>query len=40
MRVLWAVIKREYLERVRTKWFLIATLFGPILFAALMFLRS
>lgn len=37
MRVLWAVVKREYLERVRTRWFLIATLFGPILFASLMF---
>lgn len=40
MRVLWAVIKREYLERVRTRWFVIATLFGPILFAALMFLPA
>lgn len=40
MRVLWAVVKREYLERVRTRWFLIATLFGPILFAALMFLPA
>lgn len=36
MGKLWAVIKREYLERVRTKWFIIATVFGPILFAALM----
>ncbi len=40
MRVLWAVVKREYLERVRTRWFLIATLFGPILFGTLMFLPS
>src|SRR5688572_1288262 len=32
----WAVIKREYLERVRSKWFLIATLFGPLFFGALM----
>jgi ABC-2 type transport system permease protein len=32
----WAVIKREYLERVRSKWFLIATLFGPLLLAAMM----
>ena len=38
MRVVWAVFKREYLERVRTRWFLVATLFGPILFGALMFL--
>lgn len=40
MRQLWAVIKREYLERVRTRWFLIATLFGPFLFGALMFLPA
>lgn len=40
MRVFWAVFKREYLERVRTRWFLIATLFGPILFGALMFLPA
>lgn len=32
----WAVIKREYLERVRSKWFVIATLFGPVLLAAMM----
>src|SRR5688500_7767499 len=32
----WAVIKREYLERVRSKWFLIATVFGPLFFGALM----
>lgn len=36
MAKLWAVIKREYIERVRTKWFIIATMFGPLLFAALM----
>ena len=35
-----SVFKREYLERVRTRWFLVATLFGPILFGALMFLPS
>lgn len=35
---LWAVIKREYLERVRTKWFIIVTLFGPIFFGAIMVL--
>lgn len=40
MRLLWVVLKREYLERVRTRWFLIATLFGPFLFGALMFLPS
>ena len=29
----WVVFKREYLERVRSKWFIIATLFGPLFFA-------
>lgn len=32
----WAVIKREYVERVRSKWFVIATLFGPVLLATMM----
>ena len=32
MGKLLAVIKREYLERVRTKWFIITTLFGPVFF--------
>jgi ABC-2 type transport system permease protein len=36
MARLWTVIKREYLERVRSKWFLIATVFGPLFFGALM----
>src|SRR2546423_15637962 len=36
MGKLWAVIKREYLERVRSKWFLIATFFGPIFFSAII----
>lgn len=35
-RKLMAVIRREYLERVRTRWFVIATLFGPLLFGGLM----
>jgi ABC-2 type transport system permease protein len=33
---LWAVVKREYLERVRTKGFVIATILGPLLMAAIM----
>jgi len=37
---LWAVLKREYLERVRTRWFALATLFGPIVFGALMYLPA
>jgi ABC-2 type transport system permease protein len=36
MAKLWAIIKREYLERVRSKWFLIATFFGPIFFTAII----
>jgi ABC-2 type transport system permease protein len=40
MRKTWAIIQREYLERVRTRWFAIATVFGPLLFAALMYLPA
>jgi len=36
MAKLWAIVKREYLERVRTKWFLFATIFGPIFFGAMI----
>jgi ABC-2 type transport system permease protein len=36
MGKLWAVIKREYLERVQNKWFVIATVFTPVLMAALI----
>lgn len=28
---LWAVIRREYIERVRTRWFIISTVLGPVL---------
>jgi len=38
MAKLWAVIRREYMERVRSKWFLIATIFGPVLFGLLLVL--
>ena len=31
-----AVIRREYMERVRSKWFVIATLFGPLFFGLIM----
>jgi ABC-2 type transport system permease protein len=33
---LWAVVRREYLERVRTKGFVIATILGPLLMAGMM----
>ncbi|HEY8852463.1 MAG TPA: ABC transporter permease [Gemmatimonadaceae bacterium] len=36
MAKLWAIIKREYVERVRSRWFVIATLFGPIFFSAII----
>lgn len=38
MAKLWVITKREYLERVRTRWFFIATFFGPVLFGGLMIL--
>ena len=37
---LWAIVRREYVERVLTRWFLIATIFGPIVFGLLMLLPS
>ena len=30
MHKVWAVVRREFLERVRTKWFVISTVLGPI----------
>jgi ABC-2 type transport system permease protein len=38
MAKLWAVIRREYVERVRSRWFLIATIFGPVFFGCLLVL--
>lgn len=35
MDKLLAVIEREFLERVRTRWFVLSTLFGPLFFALL-----
>ena len=32
----WAVIRREYLQRVRSKWFVITTLAAPILLIAMI----
>jgi ABC-2 type transport system permease protein len=37
MGKLLTVVRREYVERVRNRWFVVATLFGPVLFGALMF---
>lgn len=36
MGKLLAVIKREYMERVRSKWFLVATFLGPVVLGALI----
>src|SRR6476659_2670048 len=33
MRKLLAVVKREYIQRVRTKFFVVATVLGPLLMA-------
>jgi len=33
---LWAIVKREYLERVRTKAFVIGTILGPVLMSGMM----
>jgi ABC-2 type transport system permease protein len=30
MHKVWAVIRREFVERVRSKWFLISTILGPV----------
>jgi ABC-2 type transport system permease protein len=38
MAKLWVIIKREYLERVRSRWFIFTTIFGPVFFAAITIL--
>lgn len=40
MAKLWAVVQREYLERVQTTWFVISTVLGPVLFATMLFLPA
>lgn len=37
-RKAWAITKREYLERVRARWFLVSTLGLPIILVGLIFL--
>ncbi|MEZ4424245.1 MAG: ABC transporter permease [Gemmatimonadota bacterium] len=37
MNAVWSVLKREYLERVRKRSFLLATIGGPLLIIALIF---
>jgi ABC-2 type transport system permease protein len=36
MGKLFAIIKREYLERVRSKWYLVSTAIGPIFFGIIV----
>lgn len=40
IRKLGVVFRREYLERVRSKWFLIGTLLGPVFFGAVTILPT
>ena len=40
MARLWTVVKREYLERVRTRWFVVSTIFAPLVFGALLILPT
>jgi ABC-2 type transport system permease protein len=40
MGKLFAVIKREYMERVRSKWFLVATFLGPILLGMMIIIPA
>ncbi len=40
MRKLGVVFRREYLERVRSKWFLIGTLLGPVFLGTIMILPT
>jgi ABC-2 type transport system permease protein len=38
MDKLWVVMRREYLERVRSKWFIFTTIFGPVFFGIITIL--
>ena len=40
MRKIWAVIRREFVERIRTKWFWVMALLGPVFFGSLFFLPT
>jgi ABC-2 type transport system permease protein len=37
---LWAIVRREYTERVRTKAFVIGTILGPLLMSAMMIIPA
>src|SRR5450631_3015420 len=36
MAKLWAIVKREYLERVRSKWYLLSTALAPVFFSIII----
>src|SRR5216110_417927 len=36
----WAIVRREFVERVRTRWFWIGALLGPVLFGVVFFLSG
>lgn len=40
MGKLWVITRREYLERVRSKWFIISTILTPLLLGSLIFLPA
>lgn len=40
MHKVWAVIRREFVERVRSKWFLISTILGPLFMIGIAVLPS
>ena len=36
MHKVWAIVRREFVERVRTKWFWVSAILGPVLFAGII----
>jgi len=40
MHKIWAIVRREFVERVRTRWFWIGALLGPVLFGIVFFLTG
>lgn len=40
MRKVWAVIRREFVERVRSRWFWVMALLGPVFFGAVFLLPT
>ena len=40
MRKMLAVVRREFVERVRQKWFWVMALLGPLFFGAIIFLPT